>query len=298
MANVTKKTGSEIHDVKKIRFLVTGGSGSLGREIIKRLLFLGAQNIISISRDEELIKKAEIEISSPLVKFKTGDITDSETISRIMKDVDIVFNTAALKHVSLAEKNPGEFHRVNILGLQNLLRSSQSTKRFFHISSDKAIGVMNCYGATKLLGEYLVRENNDFHPENKYAVFRCPNFLGSRGSVLDIWLEQLKKYNKIKVSDLEMTRYFITLPDVANFIVNIGLSKDLDIKQIYYPFKFTKKFNLGDLAKAFLQIYGNKNSKIEITGASAGEKKHEDYIADVPLSSVEELVKILKQWSP
>ena len=292
---VPRKDNTNKIDLKSARFLVTGGSGSFGRNIIKKLLALGAKNIISISRNEDLIKQAEADVASPFVKFKLGDINDKEFINNLMKEIDVVFHTAAIKHVSLAEQNPREAYRSNVLGLLNILNSSASTKRFVHISSDKAIGVTNCYGATKLLGEYLVRESNDIHQENIYLVTRCPNLLGSRGSVLDAWKQQLKKNNKIKISDPEMTRYFITLPDAADFVVDIALMDNVNTKEIYYPLKFTKKFQLKDLAEAFLKIKGNKNSSIDIIGASAGEKKHEDYIADVPLCSVKELVSALEK---
>jgi len=293
--NTKKKKVKNSIDIKNTKFLVTGGSGSFGRNIIKKLLALGARNILSISRNEDLIKQAETDVGSSFVKFKLGDITDKEFISNIMREVDVVFHTAAIKHVSLAEQNPREAYRSNVLGVLNVLNSSASIKRFVHISSDKAIGVTNCYGATKLLGEYLVRESNDIHRGNIYIVTRCPNLLGSRGSVLDAWTQQLKKNNKIRISDPEMTRYFITLPDAADFIVDIALMDNVDTKEIYYPLKFTKKFRLKDLAEAFLKIKGNKNSSIDIIGASAGEKKHEDYIADVPLCSVKELVSALEK---
>ena len=293
--NTKKKKVKNSIDIKNTKFLVTGGSGSFGRNIIKKLLALGARNILSISRNEDLIKQAETDVGSSFVKFKLGDITDKEFISNIMREVDVVFHTAAIKHVSLAEQNPREAYRSNVLGVLNVLNSSASIKRFVHISSDKAIGVTNCYGATKLLGEYLVRESNDIHRGNIYICTRCPNLLGSRGSVLDAWTQQLKKNNKIRISDPEMTRYFITLPDAADFIVDIALMDNVDTKEIYYPLKFTKKFRLKDLAEAFLKIKGNKNSSIDIIGASAGEKKHEDYIADVPLCSVKELVSALEK---
>lgn len=294
---IKKQNKIKNHTIKNIKFLITGGSGSLGRNIIKRLLTLGARNIISISRDENLIKQAENEINSPFVRFRLGDITDREFITNIMKDVDIVFHTAAVKHVSLAEQNPREAYRVNILGLLNILNSSSSIKRFVHISSDKAIGVTNCYGATKLLGEYLVRETNSLYNSGAYVIARCPNFLGSRGSVLDMWKEQLKKNNTIKISDPKMTRYFVTLNDAAMFVVNIGLIDNPNIETIYYPLDLTRKFKLEDLAKAFLSIYGNKQSSIKITGAGAGEKKHEDYITDVPTLSIPKLITLLKEIS-
>jgi len=213
----------------------------------------------------------------------------------LMKDIDVVFHAAALKHVSLAEQNPREAHRINVMGLLNLLDNSASTKRFVHISSDKAIGVMNCYGGTKLLGEYLVRESNSLYPSNKYIVIRCPNFFWSRGSVLDIWRRQLALYNKIKMTDPQMTRYFVTLPDAANFIVRTGLNVNANPETIYYPLEITRKFMLGDLAQAFVEVYGKKGAKIIATGPLPGEKKHEDYIADVKLTSKALLKKLLIQ---
>lgn len=281
-------------DIAKIRFLITGGSGSLGRNIIKLLLERRATNIISISRDENLIKDAELEIDSKVVQFKLGDISDPKLIPRLLKDIDIVFHTAALKHVSLAEQNPREFHKVNVMALLNLLDNSANVKCFVHISSDKAIGVINCYGATKLLGEYLVRETNKIYKANKYIIIRCPNFLGSRGSVLDVWKDQLAKSNKIEITDPDMTRYFITLEDAAKSIIDIALQKNPNTNTIYYPLKYTKKFSLKDLAEAFTDIFGDRNTKIEITGSRPGEKKHEDYIKDVKLTPKAELKKLLK----
>ncbi len=283
---------NSLSDIEKTKFFVTGGSGSLGRSIIKSLLKKGAKNIISISRDENLIRQAELEIGSSPVKFKLGDITDTQLVSRLMKDVDVVFNTAAIKHVSLAEKNPREAHRINIVGLLNLLDNSQSVKRFIHISSDKAIGVVNCYGATKLLGEYLVRESNELYNNGKYVIIRCPNILGSRGSVLEIWKQQAAKDKEIKITDPEMTRYFITPEEAADFIVEVGLDEDTDPDKIYYPLKNTHKFLLKDLAEVFVETVGN-HLEIKVTGAMPGEKKHEDYIEDVGFSSKEELKKLL-----
>lgn len=282
-------------NIKKTRFLVTGGSGSLGRNIIRLLLEMGAANIISISRDENLIKDAEAEIGSKLVQFKLGDISDSKLVQRLLRDIDVVFHTAALKHVSLAEQNPREFHKVNVTALLNLLDNSMNVKCFIHISSDKAIGVINCYGATKLLGEYLVRETNKIYKGNKYIIIRCPNFLGSRGSVLDVWKSQLEKINKIKVTDLGMTRYFITLSDAAKFIIQTALQKNPNIDTIYYPLKYTKKFSLRDLAEAFVEVFGDKNTRIEEIGSMPGEKKHEDYIEDVGLTSKAQLKKLLSK---
>lgn len=281
-------------NIKTTRFLITGGSGTFGRNIIKILLSKGAKNIVSISRDENLIKEAELEIGPSPVKFKLGDITDSQLISRLIQEVDVVFHTAAIKHVSLAEQNPRETHRINVTGLLNLLDNSASIKRFIHVSSDKAIGVVNCYGATKLVGEYLVRESNSLY-HNQYLIIRCPNLLASRGSVTDVWKRQLAKSNSIKITDPEMTRYFVTPIDAAKFVVDIALKKDINPEEVYYPIKFTKKYLLSDLAEAYVELYGDNKTRVEVMGALPGEKKHEDYISDVELVSKTDLKKILTQ---
>ncbi len=284
-------------NIEQTKFLVTGGTGSLGRNIIKLLLRKGAKHIISVSRDENLLKEAEAEVNSSVVSFKLGDIGDPILIPHILKSVDVVFHTAALKHVSLAEQNPREFHKVNVVALLNLLDNSVHVKRFVHVSSDKAIGVVNCYGATKLLGEYLVRETNKIYKGNKYLIVRCPNFLASRGSVLEVWRAQLAKDNQIILTDPDMTRYFITLPDVAKFITETALEDNPSTETTYYPVKDTKKFTLSDLAQAFIEVFGNKDTKIKVMGAQPGEKKHEDYIKDVKLTSKEELKRILSKLS-
>lgn len=282
-----------MRSLKKTRFLITGGSGTLGRNIIKILLGRGAKYIVSVSRDENLIKQAEIEIGPSKVQFKLGDITDTQLVTRLMQEVDIVFHTAAVKHVSLAERNPRETHRINVEGLLNLLDHSQTIKRFIHVSSDKAIGVVNCYGATKLLGEYLVKESNEIYKNGRYVIVRCPNILGSRGSVLDIWRQQALHNREIKITDPDMTRYFITPEDAAMFIVDTGLGRSLDINKIYYPLEYTRKFLLKDLAEVFVELWSKGVVAVKVTGAMPGEKKHEDYIQDVDLMSKEQLKKSL-----
>lgn len=280
-------------NLKNKKILITGGSGSLGRQLIKELLGRKAENIVSVSRDEGLIKEAEAEINDRRVVWRVGNIADTESVKYLLKGIDFVYHTAAIKHVSLAEKYPREVLRINIFGILNLLEQSQNVSRFINISSDKAIGVVNCYGASKLLGEYLVSETNNFF-EGKFINVRCPNFLGSRGSVLDLWQRQIKKQNKIEITDPKMTRFFITLPDAAKFIVDKSLEDNLNPAKIYYPLEFTKKFHLDDLGKAFIEVFGDKKTEIKVIGAKTGEKTHEDYLTDVAFLSVKELVRLLR----
>lgn len=273
--------------------LITGGSGSLGRHLIKALLKKGAKRIISLSRDEGLIKESKEWVDSPDVDFRIGDITDRQSINRLLKNIDYVYHTAALKDVIIAEHYPREVLKINILGVLNLLDNSENVERFINISSDKAIGVVNCYGASKLFAEYLVKETGTIY-KGIFVNVRCPNLLGSRGSVLDLWKMQLKKSGEISISDPNMTRFFITIPDAAHFIIERSLKPPTSDEVSYYPISYTKKFKLGDLAKAFLRVYGNRSVKIKIIGKRTGEKIHEDYATNVGLQNVEELVKLIK----
>lgn len=283
--------------ISKKKILVTGGSGSLGREIIKELLKKGAQDIISVSRDEGLIKEAEGEINDSRVIWRSGDISDFNMVKHLLNETQLIYHTAALKHVSIAEKYPREILKINILGILNLLDNASSVEEFINISSDKAIGVVNCYGASKLFGEYLVSETNRIF-KGKFINVRCPNLFGSRGSVIDLWKRQIRISNTIEITDPLMTRFFITIPDAARFIVETSLKEKLDPFQIYYPLNLTKKFRLSDLAKAFINVFGNKKTKIKIIGAKSGEKTHEDYLADVDFLTINELVIYLKNLVP
>lgn len=280
-------------NIKNKKILITGGSGSLGRALINELLKRDAGEIISMSRDEGLIKHAEGEITSNKVTFRVGDIKDKETIAKVLRGADIVYHTAAMKHVGLAEKYPREVIATNIFGLLNLLDSSENVSRFINISSDKAIGVVNCYGATKLIQEYLVRETNSLY-KGSFINIRFPNLFDSRGSVIDRWKQEVLKNNTVTITDPNMTRYFILLTDAARTVVETSLLPALDYGKIYFPKTGVKKFRVGDLAEVFVKVFGNEKTKIKEIGAGKWEKIHEEYLPYVHLCKKEELEGILK----
>ncbi len=282
-----------INNISGKKILITGGTGSLGVYIIHQLLNMGAKNIISLSNDKNLIKKAKEIINSPYVTFLFGDICDNK-IGKILKNVNYVYHTAAVKDIYQSELSPTKTFNINVLGTVNILHHSKNVERFVFISSDKAIEPVSCYGASKLLGEYFVKEKNTTE-KGDFIVVRCPNFLGSRRSVLDLWGNKIKENDSIEVTDPEMTRFFITLPDAAKFIINTSLSKKIDGEKIYYPHKYVRKFKLKDLAKAYAIAMGKPLTRIKIIGAKAGEKTHETYMKNVPLVKVSKLVNILKK---
>lgn len=278
--------------LKDKKILITGGSGSLGKGLIKELLKYPVKQIVSLSRDEGLIKEVRQEISSNKVLFEIGDICDVKKVQHVLKGVDIVFHTAALKHVGIAEKFPREVLRVNILGLLNVLENAEGVSRFIYTSSDKAISPINCYGSSKLFAEYLVRDTNNYY-NGKFLNVRCPNLLGSRGSVIDLWKKQMQQENVITITDPQMTRYYITIPESAKFYVSLAKTENPDIAKVYYPKENIGKFRLGDLAQAFIAVFGNKKTKIITLGPVPGEKIYEDYLCRVNLSTLAKLKKIL-----
>lgn len=280
--------------LKGKRILITGGSGSLGRALITELLKRGAGEIVSLSRDEGLIRSAEMAITSSKVIFRVGDIRDKETIIKLLRNVDVVYHTAAMKHVGLAEKYPREAVYTNIFGLLNLLDACENVSRFVNISSDKAIGVVNCYGATKLLQEYLVSETNSLY-KGSFINIRFPNLFDSRGSVIDRWKMEILKTNTVTITDRSMTRYFILLGEAAKCTVETSLLPSLETEKIYFPKNGVKKFRLGDLVDAFVKVFGNQKTKIKETGAGIFEKIHEEYLPYVRLCKKEELISILEK---
>src|SRR3990170_4043707 len=276
------------------KVLVTGGSGSLGVHLIGELLRRRAGKVVSLSRDEGLVRRAEQEINSSAVELLVGDITDPKAVKRAIDGVQIVYHTAAMKHVSIAEKNPREVLRINVLGILNVLDHANHVERFVNVSSDKVIGVMNCYGSSKLLAEYLVQETNNILP-GIFLNVRCPNFLGSRGSVIDNWMTSIKRRNMIQVTDPDMTRYFIALPDAAKFIVDTSLRDDLSPSTYYYPSTDVHKFRLGDLSEAFVKTYGNDETEIQDFGRQTSEKMDENYMEEVGLADIRALERMLRE---
>lgn len=279
--------------LSKNPILITGGSGSLGRHLIKCLLKEKPTHIYSLSRDENLIKEAQIFVSSPKLTFLTGDIRDENTVKKILPKIKIIFHLASQKDVPLAQLYPQEALKTNILGLLNILENANNVKLFINVSTDKVIGVVNYYGATKLLAEGLVIEANNYH-QGKFINIRLPNLFASRGSVVDLWQKTIKKQNTILITHPKMTRYFITLPDAADFIIKVAKLKKLSPQKIYFPKKNIKKFRLSHLASAFVKVFGDKKTKIEKIGPRPGEKLHEDYIKGIPLQTAKQLENLLK----
>ena len=210
--------------------LITGGTGSLGTALTKRLLDLDAKTVRIFSRNESKQIEMESFFDDTRLRFFIGDIRDSERLFSALEDVDIVFHAAALKHVPKIEYNPFESIKTNVIGSQNIIENSlrQNVEKVICVGTDKAVSPLNTYGATKLLMEKLfVSANNYINPEKhrtKFVAVRYGNVLGSSGSVIPKFIDLIKKNKSITLTDPHMTRFTITMNEALDFILKATMT--------------------------------------------------------------------------
>ena len=258
--------------------LITGGTGSFGKKFIEKLLHKYKPNkIIVYSRDE--LKQFEMQKIFPgnkntTIRYFIGDIRDLPRLRQALDTVDIVVHAAALKHVPIAEYNPFEAVKTNIIGSQNVIDASLSTnvKKVIALSTDKAAAPINLYGATKLASDKLFIAANNFKGSKniKFSVVRYGNVMGSRGSVIPYFLK-CKKKNFIPITDENMTRFSITLNEGVDFVFKS--LKNMQGGELFIP--KISSFKILDLAKAIAP-----NIKPKIIGLRPGEKLHEEMITE------------------
>jgi len=263
---------------KNKSLLLTGGTGSFGRAFVNYLLKkkIPLKKIIIFSRDE--LKQFEMnkifnENKYSNIRYFIGDIRDKERLKLALNNVDIVVHAAALKQVPIAEYNPFEFIKTNVLGAQNLIESclGSSVKNVIALSTDKASSPVNLYGATKLCSDKLFIAANNIKGKQdiKFSIVRYGNVMGSRGSVLETFLQQ-KKYKVLHITDKSMTRFNINMNEAINFVIySLMNSKGGEIFVPKIP-----SFYIIDLAKAI-----SEDCKIKIIGIRPGEKMHEEMIS-------------------
>jgi len=254
------------------KVLVTGGAGFLGRHLIKKLLKKYRDiEIRAISRHEnEIVEMLVACNNDKRLKPIIGDIRELDIARYVVRDVDTLIHLAAMKHIDFCELYPSEAVSVNIMATMNLLKLFTGST-FIGMSTDKAVEASGCYGATKLLLEKLILEQARKNPDRRYLVVRSGNIFGSSGSVIQRWKQQIKETNKVVVTNLEMTRFYINVNTLVDFIIQV--IEQGESGKIYIPFQKTAK--LGDLAKAMVKQYGDAKTKIEVIGLREGEKMHE-----------------------
>ena len=213
-----------VFEGKKI--LITGGTGSLGNALTSRLLNDGVDTIRIFSRNENKQITMESKFNDDRLRFLLGDVRDYPRLVRAMEDIDIVFHAAALKHVPVIEYNPFEAIKTNVIGSQNVIDAclEENVEKAVAIGTDKAVSPLNTYGATKLLMEKLfVTASNYLKKERhrtKFFALRYGNVLGSSGSVIPKFIQQIKNKEKITITDPNMTRFSISMDKALDFILH------------------------------------------------------------------------------
>lgn len=258
--------------------LVTGGTGSFGKAFIREILKpkYGIKRLVIYSRDE--LKQEEMRtmygFTDKRLRFFIGDVRDFERLKRAMVSIDIIIHAAALKQVPACEYNPGEAIKTNINGAENIINAAidRNVSRVVALSTDKAVNPINLYGATKLVAEKLFIQGNNYASINgtRFSCVRYGNVVGSRGSVVPLFKHQ-KESGTITITDKEMTRFWITLEEGVQLVINAV--NYMTGGEIFIPKISSMK--IMDLGKLIAP-----KAKIKVMGIRTGEKLHEVLVSN------------------
>ncbi len=256
--------------------LVTGGTGSFGKQFVRTMLDeYHPKKIIIFSRDE--LKQHEMRLAGfdhPSLRYFIGDIRDRDRLYRAMQGVDVVVHAAALKQVPACEYNPMEAIKTNIMGTSNVVEAAldAGVQKVLALSTDKAVNPVNLYGATKLAAEKLVVQSNAYAGgrATRYACVRYGNVVGSRGSVVPVFLRQ-RESGKLTITDDRMTRFWLSLEEGVHFV--ISCIEQMEGGEVFVP--KIPSMKVIDLAKAIAP-----EAEIEVIGIRPGEKLHEVLISE------------------
>ncbi len=260
------------------KILITGGTGSLGRALTKRLLTEKVNQITIFSRNENKQVTMQYEFNDNRLKFLIGDIRDLSRIQRALEGIDIVFHAAALKHVPVVEHNPLEAINTNVIGTRNVLEASisENVDVVVGVGTDKAVSPLNTYGVTKLLMEKLFTTASNYldidKHKTKFISLRYGNVLGSSGSVIPKFIQQIKSKQKITITDPEMTRFSITMDEALDFILDSAMSGKGS--EVFIP--KLRAYKIDDVKTALQELISNTGD--ERIPVRQGDKFHETLI--------------------
>lgn len=267
--------------------LITGGTGSFGNHVVERLLAeYDPKSIIVLSRDEKKQYDMRNKFRNPVLKFFIGDTRDRIKVHEVMKGVDYVFHAAALKQVPTCEFFPYEAVRTNIEGANNVLDAAEhaGVKKVVVLSTDKAVYPINAMGMTKALMEKLtLAKAREGQTDTVFSGVRYGNVMYSRGSVLPLFVEQIRQGRPLTVTHPDMTRYLLPLPiaiDLVLFALEYGQNGDILVRK-------SPAATVRDMARAVAAIFGHSDEIKEI-GIREGEKMHETLVTREELMKAEE----------
>lgn len=258
--------------------MITGGTGSFGNTVLKRFLSTDVKEIRIFSRDEKKQEDMRIALNNSKLKFYIGDVREFDSISQAISGVDYVFHAAALKQVPSCEFYPMEAVRTNVLGTENVLNAAKANgvKRVVVLSTDKAVYPINAMGISKAMAEKLVvaKARIQNHTDTVFCATRYGNVMASRGSVIPLFVSQLKEGKPLTVTDPNMTRFLMSLEDSVDLVLYAfehGQQGDIFVQK-------APASTVADLAQALREIFA-KDNPIKIIGTRHGEKLYESLIS-------------------
>lgn len=268
--------------------MITGGTGSFGQTVLKRFLATEVREIRIFSRDEKKQEEMRIALNHSKLKFNIGDVRAYDGVSQAMKGVDYVFHAAALKQVPSCEFYPMEAVRTNVLGTENVMNAATANgvKRVVVLSTDKAVYPINAMGISKAMAEKLMvaKARTQLDTEAVLCATRYGNVMASRGSVIPLFVSQLKEGKPLTVTDPNMTRFLMSLEDSVDLVLyafNHGKQGDLFVQK-------APASTVADLAQALKEIF-KKDNPVRIIGTRHGEKLYESLISREEMAKAEDM---------
>ncbi|WCR28433.1 polysaccharide biosynthesis protein [Paenibacillus thiaminolyticus] len=265
--------------------LITGGTGSWGVELVKQLLVKEPKEIRIFSRNESLQVHMRRQFGDSRLRFVIGDIRDRAELAMACSGVDEVYHLAALKHVPICEEQPESALKTNVIGTQNVIEAAieNSVRKVMYVSTDKAANPANIYGMTKAIGEKLILCANG-RSDTRFVSFRSGNVIGTTGSVVPLFIQQLKEGRDLRVTAPGMTRFFLTVEDAVQILVT-AMENSLG-GEIFVPKMGACRITA--LAQALINHSNSKHAKIHYVGIRSGERLHETLITESESSRVNE----------
>lgn len=268
--------------------LITGGTGSFGNTVLKRFLSTAVKEIRVFSRDEKKQEDMRIELGNDKVKFYIGDVRSQESLAQAMVGVDYVFHAAALKQVPSCEFYPMEAVRTNVLGTENVLNAAIAcgVKRVVVLSTDKAVYPINAMGISKAMAEKLMVARSRLIPESGPVICatRYGNVMASRGSVIPLFVNQLRRGEPLTLTDPKMTRFLMSLEDSVDLVLHaFENAKQGDIFIQKSPAS-----TVADLAQALQELF-SREASVNIIGTRHGEKLYESLISREEMAKAEDM---------
>ncbi|AXK53618.1 MULTISPECIES: polysaccharide biosynthesis protein [Pseudomonas] len=268
--------------------MITGGTGSFGHTVLKRFLNTAVREIRIFSRDEKKQEDMRIALANDKVKFYIGDVRNYDSLAQAMVGVDYIFHAAALKQVPSCEFYPMEAVRTNVLGTENVLNAAIATgvQRVVVLSTDKAVYPINAMGISKAMAEKLMVAKSRMIPAKGPIICatRYGNVMASRGSVIPLFVDQLRSDEALTVTDPEMTRFLMSLEDSVDLVLHAfehAQQGDLFIQK-------APASTVGDLAEALKQLFG-KSNEVRVIGTRHGEKLYESLVSREEMAKAEDM---------